>query len=334
VKQYWAPWLDPSHPYPAEPGELRWFVSDADGEDLEVDGPESVEIAGEMVKPRSRTFIPSLVQDNPYLRDTYTSTLQALPEPLRSQLLKGDFLAGGEDSPWVVCPTNWIQAAMDRWQNEPRPKAKMDAISCDPSRGGRDETVIAKRYGDWFDELVVLPGQSVPDGPAAAALVVANLRDGAAIFVDLIGIGSSVFDFLKGNGLNCTGINVASASHARDASGRLGFVNKRAELMWRVREALEPDNLHAISLPPDQKLLADLAAPTWKLTPRGIQVESKVEIQKRLGRSTDRADAIMLALCEGKPLRDRRPAVQRSGRGFSFGPGAHRGSQRPGSAWR
>jgi hypothetical protein len=334
VKQYWAPWLDPGHSNPAEPGELRWFVSDADGNDLEVDGPESVGIEGEMVTPRSRTFIPSLVQDNPFLKDTYTSTLQALPEPLRSQLLKGDFLAGGEDSPWQVVPTEWIRISQERWQNEPRPKAKLDALGCDPSRGGRDETVISKRYGDWFDQLVCLPGQSVPDGPAAAALVVSNLKDGAPVFLDLIGIGSSVYDHLKDNGVNVVGVNASASGQGRDRSGKLSFANKRAELMWHLREALEPDNLHGILLPPDPKLLADLAAARWKLTPRGIQVESKVDIVKRLGRSPDRADAVALALCEGRRLRDRRPAVQPSGRGFSFGPGAHRGSQRPGSAWR
>jgi hypothetical protein len=283
-----------------------------------------------LVTPRSRTFIPSLVQDNPFLKDTYTSTLQALPEPLRSQLLKGDFLAGGEDSPWQVVPTEWIRISQERWQNEPRPKAKLDALGCDPSRGGRDETVLARRFGDWFDTLIVLPGQAVPDGPACAALVVANLKDGAPVFVDLIGIGSSVFDHLKDNGVNVVGVNGAAAGQGRDKSGKLSFANKRAELFWKLREALEPDNLNAICLPPDERLLADLAAPRWKLTPRGIQVESKVDIVKRLGRSTDRGDAVAYALCEGRRLRDRRPPVQARGRGFSFGPASH---QQPRSSW-
>jgi hypothetical protein len=34
----WAPWLDPQHPNPAKPGELRWFTN-VDGKDTEVDGP-------------------------------------------------------------------------------------------------------------------------------------------------------------------------------------------------------------------------------------------------------------------------------------------------------
>jgi hypothetical protein len=38
VVKYWGPWLDQTHPNPAEPGALRWFTTVA-GEDREVDGP-------------------------------------------------------------------------------------------------------------------------------------------------------------------------------------------------------------------------------------------------------------------------------------------------------
>lgn len=46
----------------------------------------------QIVTPQSRTFIPSRISDNPYLLGTgYLSQLQSLPEPLRSQMLNGDF---------------------------------------------------------------------------------------------------------------------------------------------------------------------------------------------------------------------------------------------------
>jgi hypothetical protein len=34
VIKHWAPWLDPLHPRPAKPGELRWFTTGEDGEDV------------------------------------------------------------------------------------------------------------------------------------------------------------------------------------------------------------------------------------------------------------------------------------------------------------
>ena len=116
VKRYWAAWLEPTHPNPAKPGELRWYVTNEKGEDAEVPGPELVKVGEDMVRPKSRTFIPSSVNDNLFLLSTgYKATLQALPEPLRSQMLRGDFNAGASDPAWQTIPTEWIKAAQARW---------------------------------------------------------------------------------------------------------------------------------------------------------------------------------------------------------------------------
>ncbi len=60
------------------------------------------------------------------------------------------------------------------------------------------------------------------------------------------------------------------------------------------------------ALPPDQRLFADLAAPRYRVTARGIQVEDKDQIKKRLGRSPDRGDAVVLAAKRTPILRDNR----------------------------
>ena len=45
ILQYWAAWLDPLHPNPARPGELRWYIRGAADEDIEVDiNPADVRI--------------------------------------------------------------------------------------------------------------------------------------------------------------------------------------------------------------------------------------------------------------------------------------------------
>ena len=56
VIRFWGPWLDEDHPNPAEPGELRWYVTE-DGKDKEVEGPEPVKVDDKWVTPLSRTFI-------------------------------------------------------------------------------------------------------------------------------------------------------------------------------------------------------------------------------------------------------------------------------------
>jgi hypothetical protein len=74
-----------------------------------VDGPGEYEIDGETYTAKSYTFIPASLSDNPH-RNTpeYRAQLQSLPEPLRSQLLYGDFSAGMEDAANQVIPTRWI----------------------------------------------------------------------------------------------------------------------------------------------------------------------------------------------------------------------------------
>ena len=296
VIRWFAPWLDPHFARPARPGELRW-VAMLDGAEVWVDGPEPITHKGETIRPTSRTFIPSRVQNNRYLMATgYERMLQALPEPLRSQMLRGDFAAGRQDDEWQVIPSSWVKAAMDRWQPAdclPPPSS----VGVDPSRGG-DETTIAVRRGWRFDELVtVKPDASgIVTGGAAAKRVLDVAGEFAPIHVDVIGIGASTVDHLEPYvGRRVIGVNGAGESLEKDLSGNLRFANKRAEVWWRFREALSPERAARVALPRDQRLLADLCAPRYRLTARGLMVEDKVEIKKRLGRSPDRGDAVVLA---------------------------------------
>lgn len=297
VVKFFAPWLERGHPNPAKAGELRWFAT-VDGEDLEVASPEPFEHQGETITPLSRTFIPSRIHDNPHLVGTgYMAQLQALPEPLRSQMLYGDFQAGMEDDPWQVIPTAWVEAAMDRW-TRPLVLAPMDAVGIDVARGGKDQTILARRHGMWFDVPLVYPGSATPDGPTLAGLVVAAQRDQAMLYIDVIGVGSSPYDFLNEMRMPVVGVNVSEAALRTDKSGRLRFRNQRSELWWRMRETLDPSANTGICLPKDPRLLADLCAPTWKLQAGTIAVASREDILATVGRSPDFASAYCLALLD------------------------------------
>ena len=312
VVAFFAPWLDRRHPlYPTEPGRLRW-VAVIDGKDVWLEDDDSrpfVLVEGErvydfnptqfkpteIIQPQSRTFIPSRISDNPYLMGTnYLTTLQAMPEPLRSQMLNGDFEAGMEDDAYQVIPTAWVDAAMARWA-EKCPKPPMDSIGLDVARGGNDNNVLARRHGWWFDRLVTVPGREGNDGPKVAALAIANRRDNAPIHIDVIGVGASPYDFLVQAKQDVYGINGAEGTGETDKSGRLAMFNVRSALWWHMREALDPEANNGIALPPDARLRADLCAPRWKLTGGKIQVESREDIIKRIGRSPDWASAVILA---------------------------------------
>lgn len=297
IIRYWAPWLDRGHPNPALPGELRWFAV-VDGKDVERESGEPFSWKGERIEPKSRTFIPSRVEDNPfYMASGYRSQLQSLPEPLRSQLLKGDFQAGMRDAPMQVCPSAWVDAAIERWRLGERPKkALMDTLGVDVARGGDDHTILTPRYGSWIGEQIAFPGRETDDGPKVAALVVQHVRDQAVIVIDVIGVGSSPTDFLRSLGAQVEAVKGSEGTEERDRTGMIGFNNLRSRNWWRIREALDPSGPDPIAIPPDPELRADLVAPRFSVTTQGIKVEAKVDLVKRLGRSPDRGDSLANAL--------------------------------------
>lgn len=308
ILDYFAPWLKDDHPNPAKPGELRWFATLPGGKEIERPNGKSFiykldDGTTEEIFPRSRTFIPARTSDNSYLADSgYIGVLQGLPEPLRSQLLKGDFKAGIKDDPWQVIPTKWVQMAQARWlaRHKVRPGPPkgipLEAVGVDVARGGDAQTVLAPRYGTWFGELQKHPGTTTPDGPAVATLVINCVGDSKAyVNLDVVGIGSSAFDSCVAAGVTVYGVNNSSkpTEGYTDRSGKLRFVNKRSENFWRLREALEPTKGDDLELPPDPQMLADLTAAKWKMTTRGVQIEAKEEIVGRLGRSVDAGDAVI-----------------------------------------
>jgi hypothetical protein len=322
VIDFFAPWLDKKHPlYPSAPGQLRYvYVDPITGEDVWVldDDPRPFVFVGnercydfdprehrpeDIVRPESRTFIPSRVTDNPFLVSTgYMAQLQALPEPLRSQMLLGDFQAGIEDDPWQVIPTRWVEIAQERWRERAR-KGELMSMGVDVARGGKDNTVIATRYKNddtelWFDRLKLYPGSETPNGRKVAGLVIGEHRDHAPIHLDVVGVGASPYDVLSDAGQPVYGVNVSEKATARDKSGRLTFFNLRSQLWWQMREALDPEANNGIALPPDPDLLKELCAPRWELSGMTIKVESREEIIKRVGRSPDRASALVLALMD------------------------------------
>ena len=296
VVDRYAPWLDPGHHNPAEPGELRWYAM-MDGAEAEVCGPEPFEHEDELITPQSRTFIPAKVEDNPfYLASGYKAQLQSLPEPLRSQMLRGDFSAGVGDDPWQVIPSDWVRMAQARWTERGAPTSQMVAVGLDAARGGQDRTVFAPLYGaNYFGELQSYPGELTPTGDAAAALCLAWVQGEPQINVDVIGIGAAVYDALRQQYLNTRGVNFAEGTSSTDASGRLRFANVRAHAYWALREALDPQAGYDVALPPGREILAELTAAQWRVSGRTVQVEPKADIIKRLGRSPDKADAMVLA---------------------------------------
>lgn len=304
IISFFRPWLDPKHPRPANPGELRWFAV-VDGDDVEVDGPEPFEHVRkdgrrETIRPTSRTFIPARLDDNAFLRDTnYAATLQSLPEPERSKLLYGDFNAEDDDHPYQVIPTAWVVLAQERWIDRDRPDIPMTAVGGDIARGGKDRTVFAPRWDTYYGELDAHAGEETPDGASVVTLLMLLFGpdDKPVVGLDAIGVGASPVDKAREKGIQVVALVASEKADERatDRSGKYHFANQRAQWWWKFRESLDPEKGDDVALPPDRELLVDLCAPRYETRLGKIYIEHKDDIVKRIGRSPDKGEAVIHA---------------------------------------
>lgn len=326
------PWLDLTHARPAAPGELRWFVTAPDGTDLEIadvdlgrddKGRRVVEIGGQTLMAMSRSFIPAKLADNPYLVNTdYKAKMDGLPEPLRSAVRDGNFMAARADAAFQVIPTQWVIEAQARWTSDGHKQFDMTAMALDPAGGGKDSEELIWRHGPWYAEPVSAQGEKTSGATSAVVGIFTNRRNSAPVVIDVGGgYAGAVIQRLDDNTVPHIKFNGASSGVGRTLESGLPYANKRAEAWWKFREALDPSRPGGseIALPPDPELRSDLTTPCLDvkaLEQRGvIQIESKDNIRKRIGRSPGKGDAAVMCFSEGavavkRALRDResRPA--------------------------
>lgn len=315
VLDRYAAWLDPRYVGQlgkgvAKPGEIRWFTRGLNDEDLEVDGPGPHMIGNEAVFARSRTFIPSALSDNQELEATnYGATLASLPTKYRDAYKGGRFDKSLADQPNQCIPLAWVREAQARWTEKPPRGIPMCCIGVDASGGGADPMVLAIRHDGWYARMIEVPGKDIDPtraGAQCSGIITSYRRNQAGVMVDMGGgYGGSIYERLLENEIDVKGYKGATVSTRRTQDNQRGFSNKRTESYWKFREALDPDQPGGspIMLPDDRFLVAELTAPTFedKRSSTGlvIELESKEDVVARLGRSTDRADAVIMAWAYG-----------------------------------
>ena len=168
-------------------------------------------------------------------------------------------------------------------------------ISCDPKEYGNDEGVI---YGMVNGEIkrhkfitYLDPSEDVAGSIfATKCQIMRKEMKAQAIVLDNIGIGTSTRDFLSKME---EPVILADARLRPEKAGSLfGFYNLRAEMWWVARQAFMNEE---VSIPDDPKLIEELAAPSFEITPRGYKIESKDKLRKadRLGHSPNRAECLV-----------------------------------------
>lgn len=161
-------------------------------------------------------------------------------------------------------------------------------IGVDVARFGSDETVIAVREQRNIEIRHIYKGIATTETAGKAIELARELSAGkgtARVVVDDDGVGGGVTDMVREAGVKVTGFK--GGETALDPES---FPNARSEGWFRGA-----DELATCSLPNDEQLAADLVSPRYKLNSSGQRVvEPKDETKKRLARSPDRADAVLL----------------------------------------
>jgi hypothetical protein len=205
----------------------------------------------------------------------------------------GEFAIGGEDN---VIPLAWIASAVARWHAANGHGEGRIGYGVDVARYGEDQTAIVRLAGRVIERVDRYAKQDTMQTTGRVIVAVGGEKS-IPIAVDVIGIGAGVYDRLHEQGFTAIPVNVAIPTDRIDHTGQMQFLNLRAALWWALREALDPEGGILLALPPDDALIGDLTAPIWHLTSTGrIQIEPKVAIKRRLGRSPDAGDAAALAL--------------------------------------
>jgi hypothetical protein len=212
---------------------------------------------------------------------------------LYSNHVLGEFCADDEDA---VIPLRWIEAAQDRWRAwDAAGRPEQDGphvIGVDVARSGSDKTCMAIRHGDVVTEIRTTTKEDTMQttGRVKGILTADPL---ASAWVDVIGIGAGVYDRCREQGLKVEPFHAGKKTMRKDRTRQFGFFNLRSCAWWMLRQQLEPPEA-TLALPPDDELAGDLTALHYKYTSDGrIQVEGKDDIKKRIGRSTDKGDAVM-----------------------------------------
>jgi hypothetical protein len=321
LKEWFAPWLDDAFPDPAEDGELRHCYMIAETDRFKtiwveeagvysaatgdyIGGPEVYdENNKDHMSSKTRTFIRSRLKDNVFLKDSgYAQRMSATPEPLRSLLMNGDFSIKLEDNPWQIIPTNWVLEAEERGRQlraSGRIKALRQLVLCgDIAQGGSDATTLAALLEEnAFDEVLRYPGAETPDGPSVAIRLLNYRRHGSLIVLDGGGgwAGDTKRTLQRDNQIEAFLFQPGTSDGSWNNALRLKFLNLRAAAWWKFRDALNPESGMNIALPENKRLQTQLTSVLWRAPDKHIIVESKDDIRKRIGSSTDEADAVIMA---------------------------------------
>ena len=250
-------------------------------------------------------FLPTAITDNPFLPPEYLESIKNLPEREYRRFVLADW--NTTTDPNQLIHSDWLRSAANV-----EPVQGVASLGVDVARYGDDLTVAYRVEGNhivFLDPQEMTPhlvyrGVDTAETGERVAKLIAGVGTGAPVNadnvrVDVVGLGGGTVDYLKRKRFNVRSIVAGGSPIPRSPKdpnySLFRFRNVRAQMWWEFREKVRTGRF-ALPYPLPRALFADLTAPHYEITgDKVIEVESKDDLMKRIGRSTDHGDALVMA---------------------------------------
>lgn len=184
----------------------------------------------------------------------------------------------------TLLSVNEVEAAMSRGLSLEDYENAQKRLGVDCARFGSDFSCIFPRQGLRAFKPVLMSGARSNEISARVALAKSKWGSEMEFIDGTGGYGSGVVDGLIQAGHSPQEINFAGK--ADDPR----YFNKRSEMWFRMAEWVKRGGC----MPKEPRLVKELTAPTYSFQGGKFRLEEKEQIKKRLGFSTDLADALAL----------------------------------------
>jgi len=251
--------------------------------------------------PSNKRFIASLPYDNPHLPESYIEMLKELPPQQRKRLLEGDW--NYLDQSDSVFDFESITSSVFKTS----PSNDMKFMSVDVARFGDDRTVISIWVGLILIDLKVFHKLGVVEvSEEIKSLVKLHGIHPQNIVIDSDGVGGGVADIIKGKNF----VNNSKPLHNENYS------NLKSQCYVKLSEMFKEGKISVNIIEPSvvEELTQELLSIKYKDVDKDnkVQIMSKDEQKKILGKSPDLADSLMMRMIyELKPKNSGRYAIAR-----------------------
>ena len=234
----------------------------------------------------NKAFVPALPMDNPHLPPSYIEMLRGLPNAQRRRLLEGDWNYNEEDD--SLFNFDHISNSVFKFKPEPTDKKYM---SVDVARFGSDRSVVMIWSGLVVLDCIVFNKLSTTELSSEIRELIEKYGiHPTNIIVDSDGVGGGVADQIRGTNF----VNNSSPLHGQNYS------NLKSQCYVKLSELFKEGKISINIMNPSviDDLTQELLAVKLKDIDKDnkVQVQSKDEMKKILGKSPDLSDALMMRI--------------------------------------